>query len=687
MKKILHLILTFCIVLALSSCLPGDESDLDQGETFRANSGSSLNIKILDVNNQIVRTVQTNQTVTVIATYTTNTYSEQNNQVMTFSSDIGVFSPETATALTNSLGVATIELITNSTLGAGSLNASVTTNNETLSVSYNYTISEDTATPQPSTSDETTTDPIIDTGGLEDLPSNAVIGSITYVNTNPTAITLLGTGGTDRTETAVVTFKLLDSEGLPIPNKTMDFSLNTKIGGLHLNPTSSTTNGNGEASTIVYSGTIPSVVRVTATADITSSDGVTYTIFTQSDKLVVSTGIPDQNSLSISVDSFNPEAADFVGTVVNVGVRLGDLFNNIVPDGTAIYFSTEGGTIEPTCLTLDGGCSVRWTSGRPIPSNHRITIIATAIGNESFIDTNGDGFFSNIDGEPFIDLNFNNIYDEPFVDNNGNFIFDEPFTDVTGDGFYTPSEPFVDHNKNGIYDGAGNNSTGETTFTDSNAGNNIYDGSGTIPNGESFTDLNGNSAFDGPGFSDLGEPFLDNNENFIRDKNEIYFDTNKNGLFDVKGDTKFNGSLCIDDSNCSTEHSIHLRTSAIIIASGSAALIDLLDTNSNSLYASNHLASTNSVNFVDTSVSINIKLTDFAGQVLPAKTSIKLYKDTLNAFPFQEFTVKNSIYNKDTLYQLILNDNEIGIPNTESLIIVITTPSEEETYLTVNLIH
>ena len=686
MKKILHLILIFCIVLALSSCLPGDESDLDQGETSRANSGSSLNIKILDVNNQIVRTVQTNQTVTVIATFTTTTYSEQNNQVMTFSSDYGVFSPETATALTNSLGVATIELITNSTLGAGTLNASVTTDEETLSVSYNYTVSADATTTDTTTTGDTTTEPVIDTGGLEDLPSDAVIGSISYVDTNPTTITLLGTGGTDRTETAVVTFKLLNSKGLPIPDKKMNFSINTKIGGLHLDPASNITNSRGEASTIVYAGTIPSVVRVTATANVTSSSGDIYKIFTQSDKLVVSTGVPDQNSLSISVRNFNPEAADFVGVNIPIGVRLGDLFNNIVPDGTAVYFSTEGGTIEPSCLTIDGGCSVAWSSGRPLPSNHRITIIATAIGNESFIDADGDGFFSDSDGEPFIDLNFNNIFDEPFVDDNGNFIFDEPFTDVNGDGSYTPSEPFIDHNKNGIYDGNGNNPAGETIFTDSNAGNSIYDGSGRIPNGENYTDMNGNAAFDGPGFSDLGEPFLDNNENFKRDQDEIYFDTNKNGIFDVKGDSKFNGSLCINDSNCSTDNSIHLRTSAIIIASGSKALIDVLDADTNTLYASNHLPSANSIDYVDTEVKINIRLTDTAGQVLPSITTLNVYEDNLLTKP-QKFTVPNSIYNEDTLFQLTYTDNAPSILTPEKIIIVTTTPSGINTYLTVKLNH
>jgi len=692
MNALLLRIFTIIIALNVISCIPGTGSEVDEGETFVSDGGSKLNLKIIDNNGNVIRSVQRNQTVTVKATLTTSIYSNQANQVMTFSTDIGALSPSKGTALTDSSGVAIIHLITDATFGAGTLEASVSTDEGTFSINYNYNIAEDldsTSTTEPAVavddSDDTTdtgsdTDVVDDTPVIEDLPSDAIVGSIQYIDTTPTTITLLGTGGTERSETAVVTFRLLDSEGFPIPDKIVNFSLNTEIGGLRMNPTSDVTDRNGEVSTLVYSGTVPTVVRVTAKAEVTSLEGDVYTIFTQSDKLVASTGIPDQNSLSIAISTFNPEAADFVGRKVTVSARLADLFNNIVPDGTAVYFSTEGGSIEPSCLTKDGGCEVFWTSGSPTPSDHRNTIIATAVGNESFIDSDSDGYFSDADGEPFTDLNRNNIYDEAFVDSNGNNLFDEPFVDSNSDGLYTPGESFTDHNRNGIYDGNGNNPIGETSFTDSAEGNGRYDGSGTIPAGEVYTDMNDNNEFDGAGFSDLGEPYLDSNENGQYDIGEVYFDSNNDGAYNALGDEKYNGALCRDNSNCSDDHATHVRASAVIITSGSQARIDIIDKNTGDLYASNHITSSNLVNYDNKSVNLNFILTDSAGQVMPAETKMALYFGNTDTTPIRQFTVKNSIYNDNSLYELILNDSTPGISSTSTYIIIVTTPSGEETY-------
>jgi len=690
MNALLLRIFTIIIALTVISCIPGTGSEVDEGETFISDGGSKLNLKIIDNNGNVIRSVQRNQTVTVKATLTTSIYSNQANQVMTFNTDIGALSPSKGTALTDSSGVAIIHLITDSTFGAGTLQASVSTDEGTFNIAYNYNIAEDlesTSTTEPAVAvddtDATTdtgSDTVNDTTVIEDLPPDAIVGSIQFVNTSPTTITLLGTGGTERSETAVVTFKLLDSEGFPIPDKTVNFSLNTEIGGLRMSPTSDTTDRNGEVSTIVYSGTVPTVVRVTATADVTSLEGDVYTLFTQSDKLVASTGIPDQNSLSIAISTFNPEAADFVGREVIVSARLADLFNNIVPDGTAVYFSTEGGSIEPSCLTQDGGCEVIWTSGSPTPSDHRNTIIATAVGNESFIDSDSDGYFSDADGEPFIDLNKNHTYDEAFVDSNGNNVFDEPFVDNNSDGLYTPGESFTDHNRNGIYDGNGNNPTGESSFTDSADGNGRYDGSGTIPAGEVYIDMNENNEFDGAGFSDLGEPYLDINENGQHDSGEMYFDSNNDGVFNALGDEKYNGALCRDNSNCSSEHAVHVRASAVIITSGSQARIDILDKTTGDLYASNYITSSNLVNYDNKTVTLNIILTDSAGQVMPAGTTLHLFLGNTDTSPYRTFTVKNSIFNDNSLYELILSDSSLGFNSSTEYILIATTPSGEETY-------
>jgi hypothetical protein len=186
----------------------------------------------------------------------------------------------------------------------------------------------------------------------------------------------------------------------------------------------------------VQGGTVATTVRVTATVQ-----GVTPTLATQSSQLTVTTGIPDQDSFSLSVQCQNVEAWNRDGVIVPVTARLSDRFNNPVPNGTAITLQTEGGSIVSQCVTAGGNgtCSVNWTSSNPRPGTHtngdmragRSTVYATAIGEESFTDTNGNGSFDN--GENFADL------PERFLDENEN-------------GLRDPSEPIYDFNNNSIYD-------------------------------------------------------------------------------------------------------------------------------------------------------------------------------------------------------------------------------------------
>jgi hypothetical protein len=118
------------------------------------------------------------------------------------------------------------------------------------------------------------------------------------------------------------------------------------------------------------------------------------------------------------------------GTTTPVTARLGDRFQNPAPDGTAITFTAEGGNILSQCTTTttasEGGvCTVNFRSSNPRPSDGRITLLAKAIGEESFVDTNGNGAFDAIDSftdtaEPFRDDNENGAYDlgEDFFDFN-----------------------------------------------------------------------------------------------------------------------------------------------------------------------------------------------------------------------------------------------------------------------------
>lgn len=260
----------------------------------------------------------------------------------------------------------------------------------------------------------------------------ATVGSIEFVSADPDNIGLQGTGGVGRQETSTVRFRVTDSTGGPVAGSTVDFSLNTTIGGLSMTPTSATSDVAGFVQTVVSAGSVATSVRVTATVNPSSP-----VIATQSDQLTITTGIPDDDSVSLSMGCVNLEAWSFDGQATNVTVRMSDRYNNPVPDGTAVTLSTEGGQVGGSCQTETteengaGICSVTWVSQAPRPANGRVSILATAIGEESFIDLDSNGQFNGNDmsipiGEPFRDDNENGAHDggEVFADFNSNGTYD-----------------------------------------------------------------------------------------------------------------------------------------------------------------------------------------------------------------------------------------------------------------------
>lgn len=295
---------------------------------------------------------------------------------------------------------------------------------------------EITATGQPSVGGSLTA-----TGTIEVL--SPTLGSIEFVSADPTNIGLKGMGGFGQTETSTVVFRVKDTTGGAVANATVNFTLSTTVGGITLAPVTGTTTGDGLVQTIVQAGSVPTPVRVTATID-----GTTPPISTQSDQLTISTGIPDADSVSLSVDILNPEAFNWDGSTVSFTMRLADRFNNPVPDGTAVSFLTEGGSIQPNCATVNGACSVVWTGQNPRPPGSGVAdgqrgrsgVIGFVLGEETFVDVNGNGVFD--DGDTFTDVG------EPYIDENENGVYD------AGERFFDSNSDGVRNGPNGFWNGA-----------------------------------------------------------------------------------------------------------------------------------------------------------------------------------------------------------------------------------------
>ncbi|MEM8981581.1 MAG: hypothetical protein AAGC71_01050 [Pseudomonadota bacterium] len=262
----------------------------------------------------------------------------------------------------------------------------------------------------------------------------AAVGSINFISADPTNIGLQGTGGAGRQETATVRFRVTDSTGGPRPGADVTFELNSSVGGVALQPATAVSDAQGFVQTVVSAGSVSTSVRVRAEVV-----GTTPLIATQSDQLTITTGIPDQNSVSLSTECVNIEGWDFDGETTETTIRLSDRFNNPVPDGTAATFSAEGAQIGGSCVTATtqatggGACSVSFVSQSPRPADGRVTVLASTIGEESFIDANSNGQFDA--GESVDEI-------------------DEPFQDDNESGGYDAGEPFRDFNSDGIRDSA-----------------------------------------------------------------------------------------------------------------------------------------------------------------------------------------------------------------------------------------
>ncbi len=262
----------------------------------------------------------------------------------------------------------------------------------------------------------------------------AAATSINFVTATPSRIYLANSGGATQ---AIVSFKLVDSQGTGLPSQDIVLTLKTLNGGIpkaslgtvgNVSPITVTTDSTGAVSVPVFSGTVPTSVLVNAALKSTPAINADSAI------LAIASGRAAQNRVSLSIEKLSIEGFSVDGTTTNVTMSLADRQGNPVPDGTAVNFTTSGGVmIPPVCYT--GGlkdpvtgvysqagnsqCTVTIRSQNPrlVPPASsqlgRVAILAYASGEEDFVDNN-----------------FNNVYD-------------------VGDTFTDLGNAFRDDNENG----------------------------------------------------------------------------------------------------------------------------------------------------------------------------------------------------------------------------------------------
>jgi len=270
--------------------------------------------------------------------------------------------------------------------------------------------------------------------------------AITVESITPATINVAGSGKTNR---SLLTFSLTDSAGNPVPDLSpVGFTLSTPLGGGEkLAETEAVTQG-GRVSVSLIGGTVSGTVGVNASY-YDAQAGVT--ISTEA-KVTIVSGLPAAERFSMAGQYFNLAGGRTFGLHDDITAYLGDRYGNVVPDGTAVSFMSECGTIgtsegfdytttrgiahaslqtsAPTAPDLGG------VDGSTLGNPGLCRIVAYTPGDEGFNDMNGNNVYDEgtdvltIDmGEPYIDANDNGVYD-----------FGEKYIDVDVSGSYTPAD-------------------------------------------------------------------------------------------------------------------------------------------------------------------------------------------------------------------------------------------------------
>lgn len=233
--------------------------------------------------------------------------------------------------------------------------------------------------------------------GGDSSTGRGIARSIALISVSHQEISVHGVGGN---ETSVLVWQVLDSLGFPIDILHRDTVTFVPTGipvmsgdPAYVTPTLVLTDGSGEASTTVNSGTVAGTIQLTAKLRLASGAIV------QSSPVLITVdgGLPDQAHFSLN--SNPPHAANFAGydwSEVTQGftVQAGDKYANPVHQSTAIYFSTTAGIITAAGQTdATGHADATLYSGYPLPSQPP-SLLSSFLGipSSSFGDGTGYAF-------------------------------------------------------------------------------------------------------------------------------------------------------------------------------------------------------------------------------------------------------------------------------------------------------
>lgn len=292
--------------------------------------------------------ISSTEIVQVIATVSSNGGGAVEGVVVTFSQSAAAlitFAPAAATSLTNSQGKATINIIATNPLIVGAITVQAVAQVGLVSVTSSKSVQ-------------------ISAAAIAVPSASSNPAFISFIGSVPkgTAIAIKGAGGNGRSESAILTFRVVDAGNSPVV-AIIDFNLNVDSGGATIvGSKSATSNPDGYVNVTVASGAEPAAIVVVATARVAGS------ATTQSDTLIVSNSIVVDGHFEIVADKYNIDGS-LTGDEARISAFVSDKFGNLVADGLAVSFQTDNGAVASSvlggCLTVNGTCNVQFRVQNP----------------------------------------------------------------------------------------------------------------------------------------------------------------------------------------------------------------------------------------------------------------------------------------------------------------------------------
>lgn len=290
--------------------------------------------------------------------------------VVTFSeSGVGLlsFAPVSSTALTDEKGIASIEIraATTASVGATTVGASAKILGEAIAAQKAIAIASAPA------------------GGVVASDPQALANAMNFLDVNPAdkSIVLAGAGGNGRSESATLRFRVVDKNNTPVKGAMVTFAV-VPANDVTLNIPSAASDSDGVVVTTVSSKSVATAVVIKATVTRTDSSSVT----SQSDQLLVTTGVVTQAGFDLSATKYNLNFG-ITGDSSEITVAIVDANGNPVADGVPVVFTANFGAVGTSsrggCTTINGRCTVTYTVQDPRPADGtraRVTA-STRIGN------------------------------------------------------------------------------------------------------------------------------------------------------------------------------------------------------------------------------------------------------------------------------------------------------------------